>query len=362
MNSKHIDKKKENFLKLSSKEQHKKVLQVYYDLGKKDPLRDVSRFEVADILGFKDPNDDTLLYEVIYLEDEGFLETVEQFGEKITSYGINEVENGFPSFYERPKVKSPKNDELIKKLRLLLKKINLKIDLAKGRSLRSSKLIKDEREIKEKLKIITKYLDEDFQLIFDRIDEETSLVRMGYYVNEQDVKNILKPWSDYIKAILKIEFGELPKNERHISKGEHYGGREHLRKILKSANKEIFLVDNYLNYEIFTVVKEYLDKIDTIKFLTRKKGNNYFESFSSDFKEFKKQFKKKYPNLNIKAKYNNGCHDRYIIIDINTVFNSGCSFNQLGNEISRITKSLDEGERIKCLNDLNNLWDNGHII
>lgn len=100
MNSKDNDKKIENFLKLSPKERHKKVLQVYYDLCKKDPLRHVSRMDAAKKLGFKDPNDDILLYEIIYLKDKGFLETPEQYTEKVTSFGIDEVEDGFPSFGE----------------------------------------------------------------------------------------------------------------------------------------------------------------------------------------------------------------------------------------------------------------------
>lgn len=100
MNSKDNDKKIENFLKLSPKERHKKVLQAYYDLCKDDPLRHVSRMDVAKKLGFKDYKDERLLYEVIYLKDKGFLEIVEQFGEKVTAYGIDEVENGFPSFDE----------------------------------------------------------------------------------------------------------------------------------------------------------------------------------------------------------------------------------------------------------------------
>jgi len=362
MNSKDNDKKIENFLKLSPRERHKKVLKAYYDLYKDNPSRHVSCIDVANKLGFKDYRDERLLYEVIYLKDSGFLEMVEQFGERVTSYGINEVENGFHSFYERSEEKPPENDELIKKLRLLLKKINLKLDLAKGRSLRSSRLIKNGSEIEKELKKITKYLGEEFQLIFDRIDEETSLVRMGVYVNEQDVKNFLKPWSDYIEMILEKKYGDLPKNEKHISMGEHYRGREHLRKILKMANNEIFLVDNYLHPEILSVVMEYLDKIDTIKFLTTKNNNRNFKSFSSDFKKFKKEFEIDYPNLHIEAKYNNGCHDRYIIIDAITVFRSGHSFNQLGNKISGIDKIFDEGEKIKCLNELNTLWDNGVVI
>lgn len=98
MNYKDNDKKIENFFKLSPKERHKKVLQVYYDLCKDNPLRHVLRMDVAKKLGFKDYRDERLEYEVIYLIDKGFLESVEQYGEKVTAYGIDEVENGFPSF------------------------------------------------------------------------------------------------------------------------------------------------------------------------------------------------------------------------------------------------------------------------
>ena len=254
MNSKHGDKKKENFLKLSPTERHKKVLQVYYDLAKKDPLRCVSRLEAAIILGFINPDDDILLYEVYYLKDEGFLEIVELYGEKVTSYGINEVESGFPSF----------------------------IDI-KGKT-------------------------------------------------------------------------------QYIPEGADYYGRKLLLNILEKANKSIVLIDNFMDRDILRVVEPYLEKTDSIKFLTRKKRNSKFNSFSSDLKKFKKQFIMLYPNLHIKAKYNDKVHDRFIIIDDNNVYHSGHSLTDLGNKACAITEMSVKEEIDNFLDDFYNWWKTGTDI
>lgn len=254
MNSKHSDKKKENFLKLSPTERHKKVLQVYYNLCKKDSLRDVSRFEAANILGFKNPDDNTLLYEVIYLKDAGFLEIVELYGEKVTSYGINEVENGFPSF----------------------------IDI-KGK-------------------------------------------------------------------------------KQYIPEGADYYGRKLILDILETANKSIALIDNFMDRDILRVVEPYLEKIDSIKFLTRKRRNSKFNSFSSDLKKFKKQFIKLYPNLQIEARYNNKVHDRFIIIDDTNVYFSGHSLIDIGNTACVITEMDVKEEIDKFLDDFYNWWKTGTFI
>lgn len=149
---------------------------------------------------------------------------------------------------------------------------------------------------------------------------------------------------------------------QHIYESSDFNGRKLLRDILEKANKSIVIIDNFMDHDILRVVETYSEKIDSIKFLTRKKRNSKFNSFSSDLEKFKKQFIKQYPNLHIEARYNDKVHDRYIIIDYTNVYHSGHSFTDLGNKACTIIE-MDVKEQIdKVLDDFNNWWKTGTII
>ena len=126
------------------------------------------------------------------------------------------------------------------------------------------------------------------------------------------------------------------------------------------ANKEIIIIDNFLHPEILMLVELYLDKdkVNIVKFLTRKKNNRNFNSFVSDLEKFRKQ----YSNFQIEARHNDKFHDRYIIIDGNIVYHSGHSFYDLGKKGSGISRMENEGEICKFLDDFNSLWDTGETI
>ena len=91
------------------KEFRKKVLQIHYDVSKGNTWNQVVRTIVSQKLELEDYNDNVLLGTIKYLEDKGYLKTFTNMEDQITDLGIDEVENGFPSF-------CPKNnkEEIVK--------------------------------------------------------------------------------------------------------------------------------------------------------------------------------------------------------------------------------------------------------
>jgi len=362
MEPKEINKKINGLSKIHRKEFCKKILQLHYELSEANSWNLVMRSVVAEKLGIKDFNDDKLLGAIKYLEDKGFLKAMTNMEDQITDLGIDEVENGFPSFADEmtdfPK-EIPDRDELTFELGKILEEIDKAIDLGDKELLKINKLREVERNTKEKLKELKTYLDEEYQLKFEKLDRKTTWTSVyGEFANKKEVKDILEPWRDYLREVIEDLSGELPPRESHILTGATYDGRKILRMILRSATNEIIIIDNFLHPEILMVVEPYLDQIKTIKFLTRKKGNSNFSSFISDLSKFRQQ----YPNFQIEARENNKCHDRYIIIDGEAIYHSGPSFHDLGKKGGGINRMIKEEEINKFLEDFKDWWGKGQII
>ncbi len=78
-----------------------KLLQIHYELSGGNSMNLVMRRDVAEELGY-DANSDVLLGVYVFLEDEGFLQRKTNIQDCITSRGIKEVQNSFPSVYPSP--------------------------------------------------------------------------------------------------------------------------------------------------------------------------------------------------------------------------------------------------------------------
>jgi len=362
MEPKEIKKKIKKLSKIHRKEFCKKILQLHYELSEANSWNLVMRSVVAEKLGIKDFNDDKLLGAIKYLEDKGFLKAMTNMEDQITDLGIDEVEDGFPSFTDEmidfPK-EIPDRDELTSELMKILEEIDKAIALGDKELLKINKLREVEHATKEKLKELKTYLDEEFQLKFEKLERRTTYVpAYGEFTSKKNTRDILEPWRNYLREVIENISGELPPREAHIPTGAVYNGRKVLRMILKSATKEIIIIDNYLHPEILMVIEPYLDQIKRVKFLTRKKGNSNFNSFMSDLTKFRQQ----YPNFQIEAREHDECHDRYIIIDGELIYHSGPSFHELGKKGGGINRMMDKAEKDKFLNDFKNWWNKGKTI
>ena len=176
-----------------------------------------------------------------------------------------------------------------------------------------------------------------------------AFVAMRKYINtnliEQKYINNLVFEHDKDIKLLKEIFNKLSTKEKvnHIFfDGEIYDAYSVLIKILSKAKKEIIIIDNYAGKELFDItrnikinIKIYTKNIDSIA---------------------KKKYEEEYNNLTI---INTDIfHDRFIILDNNTLYNLGSSLKDIGKKCTSINK-IDDTNIIKNLLDrINNINNN----
>lgn len=176
-----------------------------------------------------------------------------------------------------------------------------------------------------------------------------AFIVMRKYINtnllEQRYINNLVFSLDERVSILETTFDKLSTKEKvnHIFfDGEIYDAYSVLIKILSKAKKEIIIIDNYAGKELFDItrnikinIKIYTKNIDSIA---------------------KKKYEEEYNNLTI---INTDIfHDRFIILDNNTLYNLGSSLKDIGKKCTSINK-IDDTNIIKNLLDrINNINNN----
>ena len=139
------------------------------------------------------------------------------------------------------------------------------------------------------------------------------------YINNQVMKN-----TEDIK-LLQESFKKFDKN-KHLNniffEGQIYDAYSLLIDILSSAAINIIIIDNYID-------KKFLDicsKINTSFTIYTSKINE------NDLNKYNKQYN------NIEVIISNKFHDRFIILDNETLYHSGASFKDLGKKCFAINK------------------------
>lgn len=165
----------------------------------------------------------------------------------------------------------------------------------------------------------------------------------------------LTPWIE----LYEDYFGENKRliREKIIEDATPYEGRKFLRSLLEKADNEVIVIDNFLSYEILSIIEPYVLRGISFRLLTRQTNNNKFRSFTSDYKIFKSQYRNK-----IAAKKNEKCHDRFVVIDNHIVYHSGGSLAEWGNTLSVVSLIEDQKEKDKLLSKFTDWWDTGDDI
>ena len=143
-----------------------------------------------------------------------------------------------------------------------------------------------------------------------------------YTLNENKrISNSEKKYIDHDIKLLEQDtkineiFNQFKTNNNHIFfEGEIYDAYSLLIDILKEAEKEIIIIDNYAGKQLFDILKGI--KIN-IKVVTKN-----IDEIS--YKKYKEQYK------NIEIINNDKFHDRFIIIDKKILYHSGASFKDIG--------------------------------
>ena len=112
--------------------------------------------------------------------------------------------------------------------------------------------------------------------------------------------------------------------------GQIYDAYSFVNDLIKLANSEIVLIDNYIDDTVFTLFSKY----PNINFIIY--TNNISKQLKLDFEKYSKQYK------NIALKTFKSSHDRFLIIDKKEIYHLGASLKDLGKKWFAFSKmSLD---------------------
>lgn len=143
----------------------------------------------------------------------------------------------------------------------------------------------------------------------------------GYAINQRidRIENHVENLSEKVNAIsLQIQSGGIP-NQGVFFDGQVFDAYELASKIIRSAQKSIVLIDNYIDESTLTHLAKKNKQVNVL--LLTKIIN---KQLALDVKKAKEQFG------NFEIKEFNRSHDRFLIIDGSEVFHLGASLKDLG--------------------------------
>jgi hypothetical protein len=234
------------------------------------------------------------------------------------------------------------------------------LDLAKESLLKGEKEHEIVSETKNKLNALKPHFGEVEQLKIERaVPMWLNQPKSGIFIAEATARKALEPLLNITAELINTIGSQIPQKDIFITENSPFEGRKILRSILNQAKSKVFLIDAYLRPEILEVVQLNLIDNPNIKicFLTQKNNNKFFSTFSTDILALSAQ----YPNAKIELKHYDKltAHDRYIVIDENTIYHSGHSFAELGNRASSISK-VEGNACDTAKTHTTDLWLNGN--
>ncbi len=145
-------------------------------------------------------------------------------------------------------------------------------------------------------------------------------IQNGYVINHHKITEqrlfALENDVQFIKS--KIKDNSLEFNQNIFYDGQIFDSYSFVNDLLKLAQKEVVLIDNYIDDTVFTL----FSKFQNINFIIY--TSNISKQLNLDFEKYSKQ----YSNITLKTFKNS--HDRFIIIDKNELYHLGASLKDLG--------------------------------
>ena len=187
-----------------------------------------------------------------------------------------------------------------------LKYYNLDIILAVGYRTNSTKAIKFRQWA---TKVLKEYIFNGFAINSEKLTQQRLLSL------ENDVQNIKS----------HIQNNTLDIKQGVFYDGEIFDAYVFINNLLKSAKKEVTIIDNYIDESVLTLFSKY-PKIK-FKIITK--------SISKQLKLDTQKYNAQYKNLTITTSSKH--HDRFIIID-KTIYHIGASLKDLGKKVFAFSK------------------------
>jgi hypothetical protein len=148
-----------------------------------------------------------------------------------------------------------------------------------------------------------------------------------------------------LKVLIEME-EEIPE-QMYFSENSQLDIQKNVSKVIRQAQKSLWVVDPYMNEYIIEELSEIL--ATEFKLLTKEiKG-----LFTQRLNAFKQQF----PNKIIEIKKSNKCHDRFYIIDQDQVWTLGASYKDAGLRATCLSKVKTDFEKQKIIDDFIKWWE-----
>ena len=145
----------------------------------------------------------------------------------------------------------------------------------------------------------------------------------GYAINRHKIteQRLLNLEDDMQFVKSKIKNNDLEIKQGIFHDGQIFDAYAFVNDVLKNAQKEVTLIDNYIDVSVLTL----FSKFPHIRFIVLNK--NISKSLQLDIEKYNTQ----YHNLEVRisSKY----HDRFLIIDNTTAYHIGASLKDLGKKV-----------------------------
>lgn len=162
------------------------------------------------------------------------------------------------------------------------------------------------------------------------------------YILHQRIEKIENKIIEHYRKFEMLIKSEYTPNEGIFYDGQVFDAYNFASKIIKSAKKSIVLIDNYLDETVLTLLSKRKQGVSACIY-----SANITQKLKLDIEKFNAQ----YPKIEIKT-YKQS-HDRFLIIDNETVYHIGASLKDLGKKWFAFSKiNIDAKEMIKRLNKL----------
>ncbi len=192
--------------------------------------------------------------------------------------------------------------------------------------------------------------------IFDRRHRERTdfwMRNVSGYAETTDCDN-LEYRVETVKLILEeldpefLRDATRPKMQFYIPAGDVYRGKRIVFDLMKRAESELKIVDQFLDEESLVYVAS-LPAGVAVKLITANK-KPIFPSLLNALRQ---------ERTNLEARECSECHDRFLVIDHNHVWHFGASLNGVGKKAFMINRVTDNDELSKFLEDADRWWQYG---
>lgn len=167
------------------------------------------------------------------------------------------------------------------------------------------------------------------------ISKKAELFSRLDYVERKQLSFEIKTDNNFEKVFTAIEDKSFQKKQGIFFDGQVFDSHKFVSDIIRSADKSIVLIDNYIDDSVLTLFSKRNNKVQAIIFT-----KEISKQLSLDLEKYNLQ----YPSIELKEFKQS--HDRFIIIDNKEVYHFGASLKDLGKKWFAFSKFDKEAFKI----------------